>query len=132
MDTLDGGTGPDELSGGTGNDTFVFAPGHGDDIINDFAAGDQIDLSAFDLDPEDLIPLISVRGDGDEGTARVSIDLRSVGGGSIEISDVSDLDNNVLDIALDDSTTTEDETANNMIDTLNVVSDDNTGGTFIL
>ena len=132
-DTLDGGTGPDELSGGTDNDTFIFAPGHGDDIINDFADGDQIDLSAFNLDADDLIPLIGIRGDGADGTARVVIDLRSVGGGSIEITDQTDLDA-VFDIATgtdpDDSTI--DFEANDAIDILDVMSDENPEGTFIL
>ena len=69
--------------------------------------GDQIDLSAFDLDDEDLIPLISIRGNVPDGTARVVIDLRSVGGGSIEISDLTDLDDDALDIAPNDPDTPE-------------------------
>ncbi|WP_306807669.1 calcium-binding protein, partial [Snodgrassella alvi] len=34
-DTLIGGTGNDYMEGGYGNDTYVFAKGHGQDIIND-------------------------------------------------------------------------------------------------
>jgi Ca2+-binding RTX toxin-like protein len=34
-DELDGGPGPDDLSGREGRDTYVFARGHGDDIIYD-------------------------------------------------------------------------------------------------
>ena len=48
-DTLDGGKGLDTLYGGSGNDVFVFASGDGVDNVNDFAAGDRIDLQAFNL-----------------------------------------------------------------------------------
>ncbi len=43
-DTLNGGAGADTLSGGAGNDIFALADGGGFDIINDFTAGDRIDL----------------------------------------------------------------------------------------
>lgn len=49
-DTLDGGTGNDVLIGGSGADVFIFAPGSGDDIIEDFSiltVGEYIDLSAY-------------------------------------------------------------------------------------
>ena len=105
-DMFYGGTGDDEMTGGgvdtttaggTGHDIFVFSPedGDGDDIINGFTAGeDKIDLRAFDLDAEDLVPLISVRG------GAIRIDLRSVGGGTIELAGIGDLD------TLDDTDTT--------------------------
>lgn len=52
-DLLDGGTGKDTMTGGAGGDRFVFAPGYGADIINDFAAGsgsgDRIGLAGFDV-----------------------------------------------------------------------------------
>ena len=58
-DKLTGGTGGDELAGGPGNDTFVFAdvadskPGAGNfDTIDDFTAGDKIDLSAIDANTQ--------------------------------------------------------------------------------
>ena len=38
-DTLIGASGDDILSGGSGDDLFVFTPGFGHDIINDFQAG---------------------------------------------------------------------------------------------
>ncbi|HEY4136577.1 MAG TPA: peroxidase family protein [Alphaproteobacteria bacterium] len=53
-DELSGGTGVDNLFGGTGNDDFNFADGDtglgvaNRDVIRDFAAGDDIDLSAMD------------------------------------------------------------------------------------
>jgi hypothetical protein len=50
-DLLDGGTGKDTMIGGAGGDRFVFAPGYGADIINDFVAGagsaDRIELAKF-------------------------------------------------------------------------------------
>ena len=47
-DTIAGLAGDDTLTGGDGADTFVFAAGHGNDTITDFADGeDTIDLSAF-------------------------------------------------------------------------------------
>ena len=48
FDTLKGGPGNDLLQGNFNADTFVFADGHGDDTIADFAAGnalEKIDLS---------------------------------------------------------------------------------------
>ena len=49
---IDGGRGDDDLTGGSGGDTFVFAPGDGEDEISTFTAGsdanhDRLDLSAF-------------------------------------------------------------------------------------
>jgi len=47
-DTLDGGTDDDRLDGQFGSDTFVFADGHGNDTISDFAAAntfERIDLA---------------------------------------------------------------------------------------
>ena len=68
-DTLEGGAGFDVLIGGVGNDiltgnfnadTFVFADGHGDDVITDFEATnpfEKIDLSAVTAidDFDDLV-----------------------------------------------------------------------------
>ncbi|WP_162932946.1 calcium-binding protein [Roseovarius sp. EL26] len=47
-DTLNGGAGDDTLIGSSGADTFVFADGHGHDVVTDFAASsalEKIDLS---------------------------------------------------------------------------------------
>jgi Ca2+-binding RTX toxin-like protein len=54
-DTINDLAGNDTLAGGLGADTFIFAPGHGQDVINsDIAVGtefepgvDKIDLSAI-------------------------------------------------------------------------------------
>lgn len=49
-DTLNGMGGDDVLFGEGGNDLFVFAPSMGNDVIGDFAQGqDRIDLSAYGL-----------------------------------------------------------------------------------
>ncbi|WP_108661107.1 hypothetical protein [Acuticoccus kandeliae] len=49
-DTLDGGAGRDSLVGGKGADIFLFAAGHGEDVVADFRPGqDVIDLTALDL-----------------------------------------------------------------------------------
>jgi Ca2+-binding RTX toxin-like protein len=44
---ITGGAGNDTMIGFGGNDRFVFAAGHGDDRINDFNAGDVLDLSGL-------------------------------------------------------------------------------------
>ena len=115
-DHLDGGDGNDELKGEAGTDTFIFSPGDGNahDIIDDFNKDqDAIDLSAFDIDADDLVGLISTRGTG--ANIRVQIDLRSVGGGTIELANITDLD----DLEVSGGTT------DNKIDTLSVWNDDN-------
>ena len=132
-DTIDGGTGDDELTGGTititdGRETFsddsaidifVFGPKHGDDIINDFeTATDRINLRAFDLDADDLVGMISTRGSG--ANERVIINLTSVGGGTIELANVSDID--ALDAA------TEDTGTDGQIDILSVWNDADSDG----
>ena len=118
-DTLTGGAGDDEMNGGAGDDIFVFSPedGDGDDIINTFAGTstaveDKIDLSAFGLDAEDLIPFIVERG------GEVRIDLRSVGGGTIELEGAITLAGLDADGALTDGA----------IDTLSVYNDINGDG----
>ena len=91
-DMLNGGAGDDELTGGDDNDTFVFAPGDGDDVINDFNTGENmIDLTAFDLDADDLAGLMRTRGEG-AANVRVIIDLSDHGGGTIELVGVDDID----------------------------------------
>ena len=119
--TLNGGAGDDEMTAGNGDDTFVFSPedGDGDDIINGFAVtADRIDLSAFELEAEDLADLISVRG------GAVRIDLRSVGGGTIELNGVTSVDD--LDSATG-STSPVDVVGT--IQMLSVWMDDNGNGT---
>ncbi|ULJ70394.1 putative Ig domain-containing protein [Wielerella bovis] len=44
-DTLIGGTGNDTLNGGAGSDTYVFAKGHGQDVIKDY--GSESDVLVF-------------------------------------------------------------------------------------
>ena len=95
-DTLNGGPGEDDLTGGTGNDTFVFTQdGLGSDVILDFAqgtagsdkatngSGDKIDLSAFNIDDNDLAGLLSDR------AGNVIVNLEAYGGGRITIRDVT-------------------------------------------
>ncbi len=146
-DTIEGGAGDDELTGdgdtndpdggdGTaGRDTFVFAPGHGSDVITDFNAGndgvggDRIDLSAFDLTAAALKAVIMVR------AGNTIINLEGYGGGRITLQGLSDLD--LLDIEANGDT---DE--DNDIDTLSEfkdmngddagVGDGGTDGIFIL
>lgn len=87
-DMLDGGAGADVLDGGIGFDTFVFAPGHGEDTITDFRNGrDMIDISAFGLSGFDDLD-IAADADG------VAVDLTDHGGGTILLQgfDIADLD----------------------------------------
>ena len=107
-DTINGGAGDDVLTGDTAegdgtaaNDTFVFAPGHGSDVIVDFnpgtsgVGGDKIDLSAFNLTAGDLEApgVIMVR------AGNIVINLEGHGGGRITLQDETDL--NILDTATD-------------------------------
>ena len=135
-DTLTGGAGDDTLAGGDDVDTYVFSDADNDttqhDVIDDAfttaAEDNRIDLSAFDLAPEELIGLIDVRGGADP---YVRIDLRSKGGGTIELANVTTLD--ALDEAVDDTTTTVDETSDGVIQELSVYdATDNAEGIFIL
>ena len=122
-DTFYGGAGDDEMTAASGDtDIFVFSPedGDGDDIINTFSAAatsttNRIDLRAFDLEAEGLIPLISVRG----GTVR--IDLRSVGGGTIELGGVTaltslDTDGSLTDGAIDELSVWSDTDEDGMVE----------------
>ena len=96
-DILVGGAGDDDLTGGADTDTFVFAPGNGDDVIMalDTAPTDavgfitgqgRIDLSAFGIKAGDLAGLISTR------AGNTVINLGDYGGGTITIQDIDDLD----------------------------------------
>ena len=101
-DRLDGGAGDDELTGhadgladgedSDGNvDVFVFAAGHGDDVIHDFAdAEDKIDLSAFNLSGFAELSLSSI----DHTPGGTIIDLSEHGGGTVLLAgfDIANLD----------------------------------------
>ena len=87
-DMLDGGPGADVLDGGIGMDTFIFAPGHGEDAITDFRNGqDVIDISAFGLAGFDDLAV-------SPGAVGAVIDLTQHGGGTIllEEFDIAGLD----------------------------------------
>ena len=88
-DTLYGGAGDDVLDGGEGSDTFVFAAGHGNDRIRDFADGeDLIDLAQ--LSGIAGFDDVTITADGNDAV----IDLTAHGGGTIRLQDfdVADLD----------------------------------------
>ncbi len=97
-DTIEGGAGDDVLGNAAdeGSDTFVFAPGHGSDVIQNFSpTDDHIDLSEFDLTAADL----SARGVITVRAGNTVINLEGHGGGRITIQGLTDLD--VLDIEAD-------------------------------
>ena len=104
-DTIVGGTGNDKLwgdgihfdghkaslppTGETGNDTFVFAPGHGDDTIFDFEPdADTIDLSGFSRGIAwfDLRNSMTATDDG------LKIDLSQWGGGTVTLRGIDSPD----------------------------------------
>ena len=123
-DTLTGGSGNDDLTGGTENDTFVFSTADaGDsDAILDYASGDMIDLSAFELTEEQLIAAMSIRGTPGDTDAYLVINLEDHGGGRITVTDINDLD------TLDDATVTTGDGAAVADDAINTLAD----GVFIL
>lgn len=52
-DTLIGGSGNDKLYGGAGNDTYVFAKGHGKDLISD-EGGEADTIQFLDVNFEEV------------------------------------------------------------------------------
>ena len=81
-DELEGRGGNDYLIGEGGADTFIFAPGHGDDYIEDFGNGDdRIDLSDFS-NINSVSDLVISQQDNE-----VVIDLSGLGGGTITLND---------------------------------------------
>ena len=155
-DTLDGGAGNDRLVGGAGDDVmtggddaavdggvdpgdvFVFSPqdAGGVDIIKDFniEEGDQLDFSALGIeDIEELAGKIDIH-DGDVridlndfGGGTIILETGTAGGGGFSTPGDQDAENALLelfDIAP--------AGADDMIDMLNVVSDANPGGIFIV
>ena len=86
-DRLYGGPDNDRLNGGEGADTFVFAPGGGDDTVLDFGRGnDRIDLTAFtDIQSTDDLVL-------QQQADQLVIDLTAHGGGSLILTGVDQED----------------------------------------
>jgi Ca2+-binding RTX toxin-like protein len=97
-DRLDGGAGDDILFGGKGNDVFVFAPGCGNDTIQDFDKHDRIDLSAFDTSFRSLDDDCDGRLEHGEGNNQVAIArdggdmLLNFADGSVRIEGMKSLD----------------------------------------
>jgi Ca2+-binding RTX toxin-like protein len=83
-DTLNGFNGNDVMIGGAGADTFVFRPGSGQDTIEDFRAGDMLDVSAFILDGQ--LPILT----DDPGHDDMFVSF--AGGDSIRLLGVHPLD----------------------------------------
>ena len=83
-DALDGGADADRLEGGAGSDMFIFAPGHGNDVIVDFNPGvDKIYLVDFTRinSVNDLTIALDVSG--------LIIDLSAHGGGTVTLEGFS-------------------------------------------
>ena len=78
-DTLTGNAGANLLLGGGGDDTFVFAPGHGDDTVAEFGRGDRLDLSG--LDGLNSFEGLDLAQDGPHAV----IDLGEHGGGTLTL-----------------------------------------------
>jgi hypothetical protein len=79
-DLLDGGGGDDWLKGGCGEDSFVFAPGFGQDRIRDFDANpaggqDVLDLSAFDILAADFERRVMIADVGSDTLLTIDGDL---------------------------------------------------------
>lgn len=77
-DVLDGGTGNDLLNGGAGADTFVFAPGYGQDQIYWFEDGiDKLDLRGFGFSSFDEFTQSTgmTAGQYENGVANLTLDF---------------------------------------------------------
>lgn len=125
-DTLNGGAGDDVLNGGAGDDVFVFTADDkgASDTILEFSRAtdnmDQIDLSAFDINRDELMAAITLRDTNADGTDdTIVIDLSDFGGGRI-----------VLDTQADTGVLDADATTEGL--QLSVVDDTNPDGVFIL
>ena len=81
-DILEGDEGNNRLQGGAGDDVFIFAPGHGEDVIEDFTDGDdRILLGGLGLTKAEVL---ANAGAFSEGTG-TWINLTDQGGGLINL-----------------------------------------------
>ncbi|MEL6883602.1 MAG: calcium-binding protein [Pseudomonadota bacterium] len=96
-DIIDGGGDDDNLSGSSDADTFLFADGHGNDIITDFAAtndNEKIDLSAVSA----IASIGDITGPGGAGSQVGADVLIDTGGGNsillqgVQLADLGDAD----------------------------------------
>ena len=76
---LDGGRGNDLLNGGGGADRFAFAPGFGNDRIEDFNAEpaggqDFLDISAFGVTADDFRGLVTITDVGTDALVTINGD----------------------------------------------------------
>ena len=84
-DTFRGSSRDERFRGRSGADQFVFGTGHGDDIIEDFADGqDTLVIRGLGISKSQVLSAASDNGDG--GTR---IDLRPHDGGTIDLWDFS-------------------------------------------
>ena len=99
-DTLWGMKDDDMLTGGDGADTFVFAAGHGDDVITDFDIGeDNLDLAAVNFNFTSVNDVVaSATAATVSGSTGVLINLG--GGDSVFLVGVSLTDIPAIDITL--------------------------------
>jgi Ca2+-binding RTX toxin-like protein len=79
VDVLNGRGGDDILTGGGGNDRFVFAPGFGQDRIEDFDANpaggqDIIDLTAFDITADEFAGRVAIADVGADTLVTIDAD----------------------------------------------------------
>lgn len=92
-DVLQAGGGEDTLAGGTGDDLFVFAAGHGDDVVLDFTVGaDRLVFADMDDAAVEALLATAVQEGGDT--------LLTTGGGdgSIRLVGVAEADLSLSDL----------------------------------
>ncbi|WDE02581.1 calcium-binding protein [Thalassomonas actiniarum] len=100
-DSLNGNIGNDTLNGGQGNDTYFFAPGYGQDVVEDNSG---IDKLVFDVGI--IQDMLNISRDGDNIIIALTAMDGSLSGDSITLNNVfANMDNRIESVEFADGST---------------------------